>query len=229
MRQQTDSRARSCTSGSSRTMHVSRGPIHLRPHFSVRCPVSCDLIDCYELSGRAGEREHERAKVIAQEVDGDLRQFLIRLNEPVSAVVDKRFENVFTKTNFLTGTSDEMELRSSVFETDQYMLSRMLFENYPSVELTRKRRRRLSDFSDLFSEADMSNRFGEYSEEMVTVLSNAIHGEIRSCKFPNPSLMRSKPIDIREKMPTVEVRDSRKSGMIDIPENLGGLKLIEKK
>jgi len=64
MRQQTDSRARSCTSGSGRTMHVSRGPIHLRPHFSVRCPVSCDLIDCYELSGRAGEREHERAKVI---------------------------------------------------------------------------------------------------------------------------------------------------------------------
>ena len=166
---------------------------------------------------RSVGRSDERALAIAREVNGDYRQFLIRLEEPESCAMDAvhntRIKSLFDRTEFLMSRSDDMELRSSVFESDPSILSGMLFHNYLSAKGLPER---ISDYSDLFSETDMR---GHCTEEMATVLSNSIHAKEVDVKFVNKGLLE-RPGNLRKRFKGAEMHDTGTASLLDIPNAL---------
>ena len=178
-----------------------------------------------------------RAERIAMEVAGDYRQFLLRLDESASTAVDARFKDIFTKTRFLTSTSEDVELRASIFATDPSMLSNMLFENYTFLKFSREREQRASYYADLFSLADISRgqwrptSIGGFSPEMATVLSNSIHANPSIPRMADARLRQFKTPDIRDvfhKAPkmgeryleTDDIQRWHRSTLVDIPNSL---------
>lgn len=201
---------------------------NIRSLHRIVAPASCITLDGVDPRDmlRAVDRSDKQARAIATEVNGDYRQFLTRLREPASqatdAIHDTRLSSLFDKTAFLMSPCDAVELRTSVYVGEEFMLSKMLFQNYSEVFRKARFEKPLSEYADLFSQADASSRFGRHSDEMATVMSNVFrseHVEQDDLKFPNSALY-STPIDIRQRFKGIEFEDIHKTSLLDIPNEL---------
>lgn len=132
-----------------------------------------------EMMKAAGVNMNDATNIrLAGECNGDYRQFLIRLRGDNSRV-DRRINNMFDKTRALMGSSSNVVARHSLLESDPFILSSMLHENYPEAIGTDN----MHTFIDSLSIADAHSRFSEFDAASSFVLSNSIRtsGNARAC------------------------------------------------
>lgn len=148
-----------------------------------------------------------RARSLAREVGGDLRQFVIGMTERASRPKNGRPFGTFEKVRFLTSKSKQQhhETRAATLEADESLLCVALFENYvdllhagasafpaaasvscaPVSEMDC-----VAEAADTFSAAALSSRFGALSPAFQYVVANMIQSQDTSGQLRFPAQLR---------------------------------------
>ena len=115
--------------------------------------------------------EHEKVQQVAESVQGDLRQFCIRVS--MGSGVDERCADVFEKARLIMGPSVDSDFRHKQFQSDEFISTAMLFENYP----TNRGACPVGDIADTLSWADTQRCMGQLTDEASYVLANRVHND----------------------------------------------------
>ena len=118
----------------------------------------------------AADAEWERK--LAFEVNGDIRQYLLRLQlGPMATGKDAHFDSIFSRARFLMSESHSQTARADAYAD---MCMEILFETYPKLYASDEGMDRCASKADAFSGVPC-NKHGFYAEAAEFVISNLLH------------------------------------------------------